>query len=190
MRAEAGFIGRHTRLENLVHRLEAHRRTQRLLFFTSAPRSLFAGESLLPRGLLALKTQLLLDAGLLLLRAPIACLAALALVVFAAPRFVETPALLGVARRLRLLRGAPLLRLLHFALKEACELLLLARHLRREELGLAGGLAPGVLVAETQVALEELSLRLDAHRLALLVVDEPLAVPMLGPGTLVGAMRP
>jgi len=169
------------------------------LFFTSAPRSLFAGESLLPRGLLALKTQLLLDAGLLLLRAPIACLAALALVVFAAPRFVETPALLGlgVARRLRLLRGAPLLRLLHFALKEACELLLLARHLRREELGLAGGLAPGVLVAETQVALEELSLRLDAHRLALLVVGEPLAVPMLGPGTLVfvcarlvGARRP
>ena len=73
------------------------------------------------------------------------------------------------------LRGAPL----HFALKEACELLLLARHLRREELGLAGGLAPGVLVAETQVALEELSLRLDAHRLALLVGDESLAVPML-----------
>lgn len=199
MRAEAGFIGCDTRLENLVHRLEAHRRTQRLLLFTSAPRSFLARPSLLPRGFLALKTQLLFDARMLLLGAPIARFAALALVLVAAPRFVVTLALLGfrlrlgVARRLRLaglLLGAPLLRSLHFVLQEAHQLLLLARHFRREELGLAGGLAPRIFMAEAQVALKQLALRLDAHRLALLEGDESLAVPMLRRCTLVDLRRP
>ena len=117
---------------------------------------------------------------MLLLGAPIARFAALALVLVTAPRFVVTPALLGFRLRLAgLLLGAPLLRSLHFVLQEAHQLLLLARHFRREELGLAGGLAPRVFMAEAQVALKQLALRLDAHRLALLVGDESLAVPML-----------
>ena len=125
---------------------------------------------------------------MLLLGAPIARFAALALVLVAAPRFVVTPALLGfrlrlgIAKRLRLaglLLGAPLLRSLHFVLQEAHQLLLLARHFRREELGLARGLAPRIFMTEAQVALKQLALRLDAHRLALLVGDESLAVPML-----------
>jgi len=78
-----------------------------------------------------------------------------------------------------LLLGAPLLRSLHFVLQEAHQLLLLARHFRREELGLARGLAPRIFMTEAQVALKQLALRLDAHRLALLVGDEPLAVPLL-----------
>ena len=194
-RAEAGFLGCDTRLENLIHRLVAHRRTQRLLLFTRAPRSFLARPSLLPRGFvgtargfLALTTQLLFDARMLLLGAPIARFAALALVLVTAPRFVATPALLGfrlrlgIAKRLRLaglLLGAPLLRSLHFVLQEAHQLLLLARHFRREELGLARGLAPRIFMTEAQVALKQLALRLVAHRLALLGGDEPLAVPML-----------
>ena len=85
------------------------------MLFTNAPRSFLARPSLLPRGFvgtargfLALTTQLLFDARMLLLGAPIARFAALALVLVAAPRFVVTPALLGfrlrlgIASRLRL----------------------------------------------------------------------------------------